>query len=255
VRPARTLKGYLRWSRCKQRRRRESNPCTGLCRPLPKPLGHSAVGASFGAAVMPPCEGRHPTQAAPPSGRRDSNPRPSPWQGDALPAEPRPHADPRYLGPSAGSLRRLRSELYPILAQPPTRNRGCEKKSASGTDRGSSVPAIITRHGRTERRHKPFWMGRGTPGDGRAALTCRGVRRGMREAPGGRGGGVSGRGWLRSRRRRRGLSRGVVLPGPLRGNRTGSLRVTEPCGSGRSARPRRRRSRSRRRPAPSRGCA
>jgi hypothetical protein len=24
------------------RRRRESNPCTGLCRPLPKPLGHSA---------------------------------------------------------------------------------------------------------------------------------------------------------------------------------------------------------------------
>ena len=30
-----------------QRRRRESNPCTGLCRPLPKPLGHSAIGASF----------------------------------------------------------------------------------------------------------------------------------------------------------------------------------------------------------------
>gem|GEM_PF-1610301 len=27
-----------------------------------------------------------------PSGRRDSNPRPSPWQGDALPTEPRPHA-------------------------------------------------------------------------------------------------------------------------------------------------------------------
>src|SRR5256886_10744386 len=28
----------------------------------------------------------------PPSGRRDSNPRPSPWQGDALPAALRPHA-------------------------------------------------------------------------------------------------------------------------------------------------------------------
>lgn len=28
---------------------------------------------------------------ASPSGRRDSNPRPSPWQGDALPTEPRPH--------------------------------------------------------------------------------------------------------------------------------------------------------------------
>ena len=27
------------------------------------------------------------------SGRRDSNPRPSPWQGDALPAEPRPLVD------------------------------------------------------------------------------------------------------------------------------------------------------------------
>ena len=26
------------------------------------------------------------------SGRRDSNPRPSPWQGDALPAEPRPQS-------------------------------------------------------------------------------------------------------------------------------------------------------------------
>ena len=31
---------------------------------------------------------------APPSGRRDSNPRPSPWQGDALPTEPRPRARP-----------------------------------------------------------------------------------------------------------------------------------------------------------------
>src|SRR5579862_1462474 len=29
-------------------------------------------------------------QTDPPSGRRDSNPRPSPWQGDALPTEPRP---------------------------------------------------------------------------------------------------------------------------------------------------------------------
>ena len=42
------LKGYLRWLQRYGRRRRESNPCTGLCRPLPKPLGHSAAGASFG---------------------------------------------------------------------------------------------------------------------------------------------------------------------------------------------------------------
>ena len=62
------------------RRRRESNPCTGLCRPLPKPLGHSATKA------MP--QGHTDPQ----SGRRDSNPRPSPWQGDALPTEPRPRA-------------------------------------------------------------------------------------------------------------------------------------------------------------------
>ena len=63
------------------RRRRESNPRTGLCRPLPKPLGHSAG---------PRHRAREPR--APPSGRRDSNPRPSPWQGDALPTEPRPRA-------------------------------------------------------------------------------------------------------------------------------------------------------------------
>ncbi len=36
-----------------ERRRRESNPCTGLCRPLPKPLGHSAAGAASPAANLP----------------------------------------------------------------------------------------------------------------------------------------------------------------------------------------------------------
>src|SRR5438094_9677118 len=45
-------------------------------------LSHSAI----------PPRGLDPTGrlAAPPSGRRDSNPRPSPWQGDALPAALRP---------------------------------------------------------------------------------------------------------------------------------------------------------------------
>ena len=37
--------GCFRWTEEEERRRRESNPCTGLCRPLPKPLGHSAIGA------------------------------------------------------------------------------------------------------------------------------------------------------------------------------------------------------------------
>ena len=47
MRPAQTLQGCSRWLKQYGRRRRESNPCTGLCRPLPKPLGHSATGASL----------------------------------------------------------------------------------------------------------------------------------------------------------------------------------------------------------------
>ncbi len=54
---------------------RESNPRTGICSPLPKPLGHPADAEGTGAAPA----------GASSSGRRDSNPRPSPWQGDALP--------------------------------------------------------------------------------------------------------------------------------------------------------------------------
>ncbi len=81
-----------RYFTCRTRRRRESNPCTGLCRPLPKPLGHSASrpplpALLIGARCRSSDRVRHPS-----SGRRDSNPRPSPWQGDALPTEPRPRA-------------------------------------------------------------------------------------------------------------------------------------------------------------------
>src|SRR4051794_981252 len=40
------------------------------------------------------------------SGRRDSNPRPSPWQGDALPTEPRPQrVTPAGLHPRCGDRR------------------------------------------------------------------------------------------------------------------------------------------------------
>src|SRR5437588_13114229 len=47
------------------------------------PLGHSTrVGKPLAA----------------PSGRRDSNPRPSPWQGDALPAALRPRATVMFSG-------------------------------------------------------------------------------------------------------------------------------------------------------------
>ena len=80
--------------------------------------------------------------AAPPSGRRDSNPRPSPWQGDALPAEPRPHASPE--SPRAGPPDRsgVASELYPILAQPPTRNRSQAQKSVPRTLPADSIHSI-----------------------------------------------------------------------------------------------------------------
>ena len=43
---------------------------------------------------------RCPDQGFAWSGRRDSNPRPSPWQGDALPAEPRPREAVRIATPT-----------------------------------------------------------------------------------------------------------------------------------------------------------
>lgn len=46
----------------------------------------------------------------PPSGRRDSNSRPSPWQGDALPTEPRPHASEL-----PGCFRRVENHSLPAL--------------------------------------------------------------------------------------------------------------------------------------------
>ncbi len=62
--------------------RRDSNPCARICSPLPRLSATPPVRTGLAAA------GTRPT----PSGRRDSNPRPSPWQGDALPTEPRPRA-------------------------------------------------------------------------------------------------------------------------------------------------------------------
>ncbi len=89
------------------RRRRESNPdaCTGLCRPLPK--SHSAI------ACERACRKgiRSPRRADDGIRTRD----PPPWQGDALPTEPRPHRTwvrwncsrscrSRRLGPAKASL-------------------------------------------------------------------------------------------------------------------------------------------------------
>ena len=71
---------------------RESNPRTGLCRPLPQPLGQPAGGSH---ATRTRRGAGSAGRAAAASGRRDSNPRPSPWQGDALPTALRPRA-PRF---------------------------------------------------------------------------------------------------------------------------------------------------------------
>jgi len=61
--------------------------------------GFEPVYAALQAATSPL---GHSTASTPnrgtSSGRRDSNPRPSPWQGDALPTEPRPHAASSYAG-------------------------------------------------------------------------------------------------------------------------------------------------------------
>jgi hypothetical protein len=81
----------------------------------PRTLGHGCdhVGQAGRHPAEPlsavdhdaPGEGRD----APWSGRRDSNPRPSPWQGDALPAEPRP----RLVGWKIAAQRRHPHPLQP----------------------------------------------------------------------------------------------------------------------------------------------
>jgi hypothetical protein len=73
-------------------------PPTGPQRGRPShPLG---LGGSNLHNKAPPTENRL-RPAVFRSGRRDSNPRPSPWQGDALPTEPRPRSNPT-IAPRAG---------------------------------------------------------------------------------------------------------------------------------------------------------
>ncbi len=78
---------------------RDLNPCTRICSPLPRlsatPPGRTPTQEGSYKPGTPGLNYRRSPLMAPrarpvPSGRRDSNPRPSPWQGDALPAEPRP---------------------------------------------------------------------------------------------------------------------------------------------------------------------
>ena len=64
---------------------------------------------------------------APPSGRRDSNPRPSPWQGDALPTEPRPRTRPKWRGQASPAETDVRSRT---LADPGRRANSARQPAA-----------------------------------------------------------------------------------------------------------------------------
>ena len=59
------------------------------------PLGHVAILASCLIKSWPVSQPAHQRQW---SGQRDSNPRPSPWQGGALPTEPCPRRSAVYYG-------------------------------------------------------------------------------------------------------------------------------------------------------------
>ena len=86
------------------------------------PLGHST-------------EVNHQPAVTTPSGRRDSNPRPSPWQGDALPAALRPQA-----AATKSVLRRV--ENSPWLRRQP--NRGRRIETHFGTRSGPGCRPIWT---------------------------------------------------------------------------------------------------------------
>jgi hypothetical protein len=122
------------------------------------------AGPCLSHSATPPQEllRRRPTCriAAPPSGRRDSNPRPSPWQGDALPTEPRPRSGPG-TGPT-GSLRRA----YGTVADP-----GAHANSGSGVSvkKHRSERTVVTHAANPSRG--PFGAAnpsRGAPGIGKS---------------------------------------------------------------------------------------
>ena len=69
---------------------------SGCRRMLAAPRGFEPRFTDSKSAVLPLDEGAAARESVW-SGRRDSNPRPSPWQGDALPTEPLPPEDPPTL--------------------------------------------------------------------------------------------------------------------------------------------------------------
>ena len=86
------------------------------------------------------------------SGRRDSNPRPSPWQGDALPTEPRPQAA-RYgglgsslpSGSASGQWASSRPQPWTLLLAPPTRTNSVDSTAERGAGRnGGTMLELLT---------------------------------------------------------------------------------------------------------------
>ena len=235
------------------------------------PLGHSTDEASIETGL--------------PSGRRDSNPRPSPWQGDALPTALRPQC--RVGRPPAND------SPCAAATSPKSRSRAATGASASAARLiARGVPATApwpARSSASDRRRTcsevtddPAALDRRAAGrsssPSRARATLRPLRRRTAAAPLPHG---SGRGadppWTRGRRRwieRRYVAAveavrehiaagdglpGEPLPGPARADcRTRRARRRRPCaellaagnpapyaGALRAARPRRRASRQR----------
>jgi hypothetical protein len=80
---------------CAERWRWDSNPRIRLCRPLPR------------LSATPPGNRNLTNPKVHPSGRRDSNPRPSPWQGDALPLSHVRATDLHRISPAFSARHRL----------------------------------------------------------------------------------------------------------------------------------------------------
>ena len=77
---------------------------------------------------------------APPSGRRDSNPRPSPWQGDALPAALRPRAPGPRPNQGARQPGAFRTVADPARAANSHRPPGRPRRGQDTTPPGGFAP-------------------------------------------------------------------------------------------------------------------
>src|SRR4029453_18309124 len=75
------------------------------------------------------------------SGRRDSNPRPSPWQGDALPTEPRPRGRHNLSNPvlAAHQPQDPRQDYEPASARSSNAAAGGAKRSARAASRPAGL--------------------------------------------------------------------------------------------------------------------